>query len=421
LFDFLSIFAPDYLSATIMNNFVLIFTMTLGINLIMFIPAYLFKTDKLTDISYSITFVVVAIFGLMQSSMNLAHILLFLMIFIWAFRLGTYLLLRIRKIGKDNRFDSMRESIVKFGSFWVLQGITVFVVLIPSTYFYNSNFEKFNLLSYLGLLIWILGMLIESIGDYQKTKFINNPINKGKWVNTGFWKYSRHPNYLGEILVWIGVYLFILPALNNGQALIGLISPVFITTLLLFVSGIPLLEKSANKKWGNVHDYALYKNNTGILLPKNTFPLLLSIGIPLLIGMIGGLVTATSVGNWFVEVSKPDWNPPGWIFGPVWTSLYVLMGIASYLIWKQRSKKPIKIALGFYGVQLLLNMLWSILFFGLKNPQLAFFEIIVLLIMIIFTKLAFLKIDKIAAILMIPYIGWVSFATLLNFTIWQLN
>jgi len=215
-----------------MNNFVLIFTMTLGINLIMFIPAYLFKTDKLTDISYSITFVVVAIFGLMQSSMNLAHILLFLMIFIWAFRLGTYLLLRIRKIGKDNRFDSMRESIVKFGSFWVLQGITVFVVLIPSTYFYNSNFEKFNLLSYLGLLIWILGMLIESIGDYQKTKFINNPINKGKWVNTGFWKYSRHPNYLGEILVWIGVYLFILPALNNGQALIGLISPVFITTLL---------------------------------------------------------------------------------------------------------------------------------------------------------------------------------------------
>ncbi|MBU1014101.1 MAG: DUF1295 domain-containing protein [Bacteroidetes bacterium] len=404
-----------------MDNLLITFVIALGINLIMFIPAYLFNTDKLTDISYSVTFVVVAIFGLIQSSLNLPHILLFLMIFIWAFRLGTYLLLRIRKIGKDNRFDSMRKSIIKFGSFWVLQGITVFVVLIPSIYFFNTSLEQLSFLSYSGLLIWLVGLIIEATGDYQKTIFINNPNNKGKWVNTGLWKYSRHPNYLGEILVWIGVYLFILPALNNGQALIGLISPVFITTLLLFVSGIPLLEKSADKKWGTDHDYTLYKNNTGILLPKNTFPLLLSVGLTLLIGMIGGLVTATSVGNWFVELSKPSWNPPGWIFGPVWTSLYILMGIASYLIWKQRSKKPIKIAMGFYGVQLLLNMLWSILFFGLQNPQLAFFEIIILLIMIILTTLQFLKVDKRAAILMIPYIAWVSFATILNFSIWQLN
>lgn len=404
-----------------MDNLLITFIIALGINLIMFIPAYLFKTDKLTDISYSITFVVVAIFGLMQSSMNLAHILLFLMIFIWAFRLGTYLLMRIRKIGKDNRFDSMRESIVKFGSFWVLQGITVFVVLIPGIYFFNINLEQLSFLSFSGLLIWLVGLMIEATGDYQKTTFINNPANKGKWVNTGLWKYSRHPNYLGEILVWIGVYLYILPALNTEQALIGLISPVFITTLLLFVSGIPLLEKSANKKWGNDYKYNLYKNSTGILLPKNTFPLLLSIGITLLIGMIGGLVTATSVGTWYVELSKPDWNPPGWIFGPVWTSLYILMGIAAFLVWKQGSKKPIKKAMWFYGIQLVLNMLWSILFFGLQNPQMAFFEIIVLLIMIIFTTLQFLKINKRAAILMIPYIAWVSFATLLNFTIWQLN
>ena len=404
-----------------MNDLIITFITALGINLLMFIPAYLFKTDKLTDISYSITFVVVAIFGLMQSSFNLAHILLFSMIFIWALRLGTYLLLRIRKIGKDNRFDSMRESIVKFGSFWVLQGLTVFVVLIPSTYFFNSNFEQISLLSYSGLLIWLVGLIIEASGDYQKTAFINNPDNKGKWVNTGLWKFSRHPNYLGEILVWIGIYLFILPTLNTGQALIGLISPLFITALLLFVSGIPLLEKSANKKWGEDHDYNLYKNNTGILLPKNTFPLLLSVGLTLFIGMIGGLVTASSVGSWFVEINKLFWNPPSWIFGPIWTSLYILMGIAAFLIWKQKSQKPIKTAIGFYGLQLVLNMLWSILFFGFQNPQMAFFEIIVLLIMILFTTQQFLKVDKRAAILMIPYIVWVSFATVLNFTIWQLN
>ena len=404
-----------------MNHLIITFIIALGINLIMFIPAYLFRTDKLTDISYSITFVVVAIFGLMQSSFNLAHILLFSMIFIWALRLGTYLLLRIRKIGKDNRFDSMRESIVKFGSFWVLQGLTVFVVLIPSIYFFNSNFEQISLLSYSGLLIWLVGLIIEASGDYQKTAFINNPDNKGKWVNTGLWKFSRHPNYLGEILVWIGIYLFILPTLNTGQALIGLISPLFITALLLFVSGIPLLEKSANKKWGEDHDYNLYKNNTGILLPKNTFPLLLSVGLTLFIGMIGGLVTASSVGSWFVEINKLFWNPPSWIFGPIWTSLYILMGIAAFLIWKQKSQKPIKTAIGFYGLQLVLNMLWSILFFGFQNPQMAFFEIIVLLIMILFTTQQFLKVDKRAAILMIPYIVWVSFATVLNFTIWQLN
>lgn len=404
-----------------MDNLLISFIIALGINIIMFIPAYIFKTDKLTDISYSVTFVVVAIFGLIQSSLNLPHILLLLMIFIWAIRLGTYLLLRIRKIGKDNRFDSMRESILKFGSFWLLQGFTVFVVLIPATYFFNSNIDELSLLSYLGILIWLVGLIIETIGDYQKTVFINNPENKGKWVNTGLWKYSRHPNYLGEILVWIGVYLFILPSLNSGEALIGLISPIFITVLLLFISGVPLLEKSANKKWGNDPDYLSYKNDTGTLLPKNTFPLLILVAIPLFIGMIGGLVTSSSVGSWYVELNKPGWNPPSWIFGPVWTSLYILMGIASYMVWKQRSKKPIKTAMVFYGVQLALNMIWSMLFFGLRNPQLAFFEIIVLLIMIILTTFQFFKVDKRAAILMIPYILWVCFATLLNFTIWQLN
>ncbi len=404
-----------------MHHLIINFIVALGINLVMFIPAYKFKTDKLTDISYSVTFVVVALFGLLTNHISLSKLVLFLMIFIWAFRLGTYLLTRIQKMGKDNRFDSMRASIIKFGSFWVLQGFTVFVVLIPASYFFHESFEQFTLLSYAGILLWLIGLVIETIADYQKTTFIKNPENKGKWVNAGLWKYMRHPNYLGEILVWTGVYLYIFPALSSELAILGLVSPLFITFLLVFVSGIPLLEKSANKKWGNNHDYAIYKKNTGKLVPKNTQALILSVGITIIIGMIGGFVTAGSVGSWFVEINKPSWNPPNWIFGPVWTTLYIMMGIAIFLVWLKRKQQSIKLVMGLYIIQLLLNMLWSLLFFGLQNPQLAFFEVVVLLFAIILTSIHFWKISKAATLLMIPYILWVSFATILNFSIWQLN
>lgn len=404
-----------------MHYLIINFIVALGINLLMFIPAYRLKTDKLTDISYSVTFVVVALYGLLSNDFSFQKLVLFLLIFIWAFRLGTYLLSRIQKMGKDNRFDSMRASIIKFGSFWVLQGFTVFVVLIPSSFFFNSNFNSFNFISYLGISLWLSGLILQTIADYQKTTFIQQAKNKGKWVNTGVWSYSQHPNYLGEILVWTGVYIYIIPALTVELSLVGLIGPLFITFLLLFVSGIPLLDKSALKKWGDNAAYLAYRKNTGKILPKNTLPLLLSIGATLLIGMIGGLFTASSVDTWFTEINKPAWNPPNWVFGPVWTVLYIMMGIAIFLVWLKRKQHSIKLVLGLYVIQLLLNMLWSILFFGLQNPQLAFFEVIVLLMAIILSSFYFWKISKAAAILMIPYILWVSFASILNFSIWQLN
>ncbi len=397
------------------------FIIAMGINLFMFIPAYLFKTDKLTDISYSVTFVVVATFGLLTNHISIPKIILLIMIFIWAFRLGAYLLNRIHKMGKDDRFDSMRSSIIKFGSFWVLQGFTVFVVLIPSSYFFNSNTDQLSLLSYLGIFIWLAGLIIESISDYQKTTFLSIQTNKGKWVNTGLWKYSQHPNYLGEIMVWLGVYLFMFPALNTEQALIGSISPLFITVMLLFVSGIPLLDKSAEKKWGANNEYAFYKRRTGKLLPKNSFALLASVIIAQAAGSIGAIFTVSSIGSWYSTLIKPEWNPPSWVFGPVWTTLYILMGIAAFIIWKKRELIGARKALRFYFAQLLLNTLWSILFFGAQNPGIAFAEIMVLFIAIVYTTYLFWKINRSAAILMIPYILWVGFASVLNFTIWQLN
>ncbi len=138
-------------------------------------------------------------------------------------------------------------------------------------------------------------------------------------------------------------------------------------------------------------------------------------------GLVGSLFTVESVSTWYTTISKPEWNPPSWIFGPVWITLYTLMGIAAYMVWQQREVPNAKLALWIYGVHLVFNALWSILFFGLKNPGLAFAEIIVLLVLIVITTLLFWKINPLAGGLMIPYIVWVSFAAFLNYTIWQIN
>lgn len=240
---------------------------SLGINMLMFLPAFYFKTDKLTDISYAVTFVFIAIYMFLVNEISFGKLLLLVMISAWAIRLGGYLLMRTRKIGRDKRFDSMRDSFVGFGKFWLLQAISVWIIMIPSIFFF-SNTANLTVLSLVGFIVWLAGFLIEGFADFQKFKFSNNLNNKGKWIEEGLWKYSRHPNYLGEIMVWVGVYLFIFPSLLGLEILIGFVSPIFIIVLLLFVSGIPLLEKSSDKKWGDRKDYQDYKKRVGVLLPK---------------------------------------------------------------------------------------------------------------------------------------------------------
>lgn len=138
-------------------------------------------------------------------------------------------------------------------------------------------------------------------------------------------------------------------------------------------------------------------------------------------GIIGSIFTVSSVKSWYLTLVKPTWNPPSWVFGPVWTLLYAFMGIAAALVWEKRDLPNAKLALWIYGVHLLFNALWSILFFGLKNPELAFFEIIILLILILITTILFWRINPWAGALMVPYICWVSFASFLNYNIWKLN
>ena len=153
---------------------------------------------------------------------------------------------------------------------------------------------------------------------------------------------------------------------------------------------------------------------------KKIWKLIISILIPFLASAIGGFFTASSVSTWYVDLVKPSFNPPSWVFGPVWTILYLLMGIALYLVWieKPKIKKPAFIA---FGTQMFLNALWSVLFFGLQKPLFAFIEIGVLWIAILMTIIYFYKINKNAAYLLIPYILWVSFAAVLNFSLYLLN
>lgn len=236
----------------------------LGINLIMFIPGYLFKTDKLTDLSYALTFIILTLASLILSEISALKIILFAMILIWGLRLGIFLYIRIRKIKYDKRFDGIRESFSKFLRFWVLQGLAVWVILIPTLYFMNSDS---NSVYWIGLIIWAFGLTIESIADIQKFSFSQNTKNKDKFINIGLWKYSRHPNYFGEILCWVGIYFFVFSSLADLQKIIALASPVFIIILLLFVTGLPPLEKSADNKWGKQQDYKEYKRTTSILIP----------------------------------------------------------------------------------------------------------------------------------------------------------
>lgn len=155
---------------------------------------------------------------------------------------------------------------------------------------------------------------------------------------------------------------------------------------------------------------------------SNPIKLIISLVICQLAGIIGSLFTMSKIPTWYMTISKPELAPPNWIFGPVWTTLFILMGIALYLVWKQGTiRKDVKIALYIFGTQLILNVLWSIIFFGLENPGSAFVEIISLWISILLSIIYFYKINKTAGYLLIPYIAWVSFASYLNFMIWWLN
>jgi steroid 5-alpha reductase family enzyme len=234
-----------------------------------FIPAYFLQTEKFFDITGSITYILIIIMSVVFSTgADQRSILLMALVVIWAVRLGTFLFRRIQKAGKDGRFDEIKPSFFRFLNVWTIQGLWVtFTAAAALVAITTTNRKELDLFAIIGLLIWILGFTIEVVADSQKGQFSANPANKGKFIQTGLWSRSRHPNYFGEIMLWVGIAIIALPVLQGWQWT-ALISPLFVTLLLTRVSGVPLLEKSADKKWGGQEDYEAYKKNTPVLIPR---------------------------------------------------------------------------------------------------------------------------------------------------------
>ena len=242
---------------------------SLVINIVLFLVAYKFKTDKLTDAAYALSFLALAMFGLYSGDLTSGRIIIAAMVSLWAFRLGGFLLYRISVTGRDQRFDVWRHSFWLLGRFWVLQAITAWVVLLPVLLALNKPEVNITMLAVAGIIVWVAALAIETVADAQKFRFTQNPNNKGKWIAEGLWSWSRHPNYFGEILVWVGTYIAVFSSLTAPERLAGLASPMFIAGVLLFATGIPILEKSADKKWGKDKAYQEYKKRTSelVLLP----------------------------------------------------------------------------------------------------------------------------------------------------------
>jgi steroid 5-alpha reductase family enzyme len=236
---------------------------------LVFIPAYWFQTEKFFDLTGGLTYISVTILAVLASPVvGGRSLLLASLVVIWAIRLGTFLFRRIQKAGKDDRFDELKPSFFRFLNVWTIQGLWVtFTVAAALAAITSSNRTELDVFAIVGFLIWALGFAIEVIADNQKGRFSANPDNKGKFIQTGLWSRSRHPNYFGEIMLWVGIAIIALPALQGWQW-VAMISPLFVTLLLTRVSGVPLLEKKADTKWGGQEDYESYKKRTPVLIPR---------------------------------------------------------------------------------------------------------------------------------------------------------
>jgi steroid 5-alpha reductase family enzyme len=250
-----------------------LFALSVGIAFLIqwlaFIPAYFLQTEKFFDLTGSLTYISVTIIAVIFSKgADVRSILLAALVVIWAIRLGTFLFGRIRKAGKDDRFDEIKPSFFRFLNVWTIQGLwvtfTMAAALVAITTSARKELDGFAIV---GFLVWVFGFAIEVMADAQKSRFSANPENKGKFIQTGLWSRSRHPNYFGEIVLWVGVAIIALPVLQGWQW-VALISPLFVTFLLTRVSGVPLLENKADKKWGGQEDYEAYKKKTPVLIPK---------------------------------------------------------------------------------------------------------------------------------------------------------
>lgn len=236
---------------------------------IAFIPAFILQTEKFYDLMGSITYLSVTFLAVLLSPLVDARSWLLLgIISIWTIRLGVFLFQRIRAAGEDRRFRDIKPSLARFLLTWTIQGLWVALTIAAALAAITTISKRdLGLIGLLGFLVWLIGFGIEVIADQQKSRFREDPQNVGKFINTGLWSWSRHPNYFGEIVLWIGVAIIAFPVLSGWQWL-TLVSPIFVVILLTRVSGVPMLERRADEKWGGQADYENYKASTSLLIMR---------------------------------------------------------------------------------------------------------------------------------------------------------
>ena len=233
-----------------------------------FIPSFFYQTEHYFDLTGSISYITIVLFTFFAvSNLDGRSLLIGVLIIIWAIRLGSFLFLRIKREGKDNRFTVMKTKFWWFLFTWTMGGLWVFITMAAGLAALTSaKVVPLGWFALVGVSLWLEGFIIEVVADYQKSKFKSKKENQYKFINQGLWSLSRHPNYFGEITLWLGIAIIAFPVLEGWQ-LVTLISPVFVYILLTKISGIAMLEPRADKKWSEDPEYQLYKETTPALIP----------------------------------------------------------------------------------------------------------------------------------------------------------
>lgn len=238
------------------------------INWVVFIPSSIKQTERYFDLTGSVTYLLITAAAItLSGAPDARSIIVAAMVTVWAIRLGTFLFRRVRSDGGDGRFDEIKVDPLRFFMTWTLQGLWVLITIAAALAILTSELRRdIGWIGIIGIAVWIGGFAIEVASDRQKSAFKKNKANAGRFITSGLWAWSRHPNYFGEILLWTGIAIMAVPILSGWRWMM-LISPVFVALLLTKVSGIPMLERRADDRWADQADYQAYKSRTSILVP----------------------------------------------------------------------------------------------------------------------------------------------------------
>ena len=250
-------------------TFALAIALAFGMQWLAFVPSFLLRTERFYDLLGSLTYLgAVVLVMTLRARLDVRSLLLAAMVAIWAVRLGSFLFLRVLRASKDDRFATIKTSFVRFLSAWTMQGLWVSFTLAAALAAMTAAYTvPLGIVGAIGCVVWLSGFGLEVVADVQKRRFRADPGNRGRFIRSGLWAWSRHPNYFGEIVLWIGIAIVAAPVLRGWQW-VTIVSPVFVAMLLTSISGIPILERRADEKWGGESDYESYKRRTPVLIPK---------------------------------------------------------------------------------------------------------------------------------------------------------